>query len=73
VNDLPPAARLQQPGPWMIRAVKSYYENRAIWKLDGSDTEPAQEYQRLMTAANEGSLQRAIEKAGVLQALPQGD
>ena len=73
VNDLPPAARLQQPGPWMIRAVKSYYENRAIWKLDGSDTEPAQEYQRLMTAANEGSLQRAIEKVGVLQALPQGD
>jgi hypothetical protein len=73
VNDLPPAARLQQPGPWMIRAIKSYYENRAIWKLDGSDTESAKEYQRLMTAANEGSLQRAIEKVGVLQALPQGD
>lgn len=73
VNDLPPAARLQQPGPWMIRAVKSYYENRAIWKLDGSTTEPAQEYQRLMTLSSEGSLQRAIEKAGVIQAIPRGN
>lgn len=73
VNDLPPAARLKQPGPWMIRAIKSYYENRAIWKLDGSTTGPAQEYQKLMTLSNEGSLQRAIEKAGVIQAIPRSN
>lgn len=69
VNDLPPAARLQQPGAWMIRAIKGYYENRALWKLDGSNSKPAQEYQKMLNVVNQGSLQRAVEKAGVIQSV----
>jgi hypothetical protein len=62
VRDMPPAARLQQPGPWLIKAVKDYYETRGIQKLEGSNTAPAREYQALRTESTRRSMEEMLQK-----------
>jgi hypothetical protein len=66
VRDLPPEARRQQPGPWMINAIKSYYELRAVGQLEASDTPQAREFQALRRQKTLKSLEDALQKTSAI-------
>ena len=66
VRDLPPAARLEQPGPWMIKAIKDYYERRGVQRLEASGTGPAKEYQALRTEKTRNSMEEMLKESSAI-------